>query len=318
MTFMAELTEEILETGELPAADWDINWGEVLLMALGVGMVVSMLFKCRRQRRYNQATTRLRRVSELRNTLEARTLAAERAAERAANHETDGNMGGSDGVEDNAAAEGGLAGERADVEVFASDHCPICMDPFPSRSGAGGVGAGADQREGVATLLCGHQFCTNCIVEVCHVVLHSACWWLRWLSSLCLTWWCLRQWLRSNSTCPVCRASQSNLPGVGKTQTRQGGGVQQQQYTRQRPLVDRALLEYELLRVHTMYPDVVTRSQVRRWQSPSFTRRFETDPSFLAAAPDFGSSSGTSGGGGSSSSWGGGSSFGGGGGGTSW
>lgn len=320
-----------LASGVMPEEPWSFDWGHFFVFLMFLVWLGTLIYNCFERYKYNTVASRLERVSRLRSALEARSHQAEMGHGTTAEQDTAtttnansvtqgdqaeapppnsdptsdaaaGSSGGGDGSSGGQSRDGGGQAATSDsdsVPAFVSDHCPICFEDFPrARSGAGGgvggaAGAGAGAgREGVATLLCGHQFCTACAVE----------------------------WLKSHSTCPVCRQGQSDLPGVGKTGGVAGGMAAEAPTasTRTGARVDPSLIEFELLRLHALHPNYVTMRQVNDWSSPTYSRwsSFHTDPSFVESRPNIFGSSGS--GSGSSSSWGGGGSFGGGGGGTSW
>ena len=83
---------------------------------------------------------------------------------------------------------GGGGGGAADVDGGAL--CSVCTEPFsdvPVASAFGGGGGSAGSSKRAVTLSCGHIFCQGCLEE----------------------------WLRRESTCPLCRASVADAGPAG-------------------------------------------------------------------------------------------------------
>ena len=211
---------------------------------------------------------------------------------------------------------------KARAAQYKATCCPVCMEDFaPQPPEPGSVAAGGpDAAEAAASggaadaaaaaqpaaapaapglvpelLACGHTFCRPC----------------------------LETWLRSSRTCPICRrpadgsepAPAPREPGAPPQSTvvSRGGGWDafEPEYA------------FRLQRLHSRYPQFVTRSLADEWLSQGAAARGLTvQPSFVARNPELARSAASGGGGhgsgGSSSSFGGGSSRDGGGSGSSW
>eukprot|EP00276_Gloeochaete_wittrockiana_P003057 CAMPEP_0184661120 /NCGR_PEP_ID=MMETSP0308-20130426/37065_1 /TAXON_ID=38269 /ORGANISM="Gloeochaete witrockiana, Strain SAG 46.84" /LENGTH=337 /DNA_ID=CAMNT_0027102215 /DNA_START=154 /DNA_END=1167 /DNA_ORIENTATION=+ len=153
---------------------------------------------------------------------------------------------------------------------FNNTVCPICLENFPKN------------RSAVTVLSCGHSFDRPCIGE----------------------------WLRDNTSCPVCRREIGTASAVPVNNIPSTSAA----YPRVAPVYARTNDEFfheRLCRLQTRYPDLIDAYCISTfWRNLSPGECYR--PS-LHVAPASSSSLG-----GSSSSWGGGSSSGGGGGGGSW
>lgn len=129
-------------------------------------------------------------------------------------------------------------------------------------------------------LLCGHKYCEPC----------------------------LKRWLETNSTCPICRQSTNRRENENEDENMDSS----------RTLEFFPELTFRLLNLQRQYPSFITEDLIHHWTSQQFQGSFVEDSLFTVMRPIVSSSSGTFGSLGSGSGFGGGGTSDGGGSGGSW